>query len=51
MAGERSWNKANAGGGKNLRIAQPLEIVTEQDKQAVHLKKVILKVILCLSFL
>ena len=34
MAGERSWNKINAGVGKNLRVAQPAEIVAEEE--AVH---------------
>ena len=29
-------NKVNAGGGKNIRIAQPLEIVAE--KEAVHVQ-------------
>jgi hypothetical protein len=34
MAGERSWDEVNAGVRKKLRIAQPLEIVTE--KEVVH---------------
>jgi hypothetical protein len=34
MVGERSWGEVNAGVRKNLRVAQPLEIVAK--KEAVH---------------
>ena len=33
-------NEVNAGIGKNFRVAQPLEIVTEQE--AVHWRKVLI---------
>ena len=34
MVAERSWNEINAGVRKNLRVAQPLEIVAE--KETIH---------------
>jgi len=41
MAGEQSWNEFNASVRKTVRIAQPPEIVTEQE--AIHWNYSILK--------